>query len=69
MWTQGQGSVGEGSKVSTPTGDESRKSVTFLGRYKTEVNINYDMLGLSLTVGNMTFMTFMMLPQIHNSHY
>ena len=44
MWTQGQGSVGEGSKVSTPTGDESRKSIISPGKYKTEVNINHNML-------------------------
>ena len=44
LWTQGQGSVVEGSKVSTPTGDESRKSVVSSGNYKTGVNIKYNML-------------------------
>ena len=63
MWTQGLG-----RKVSTPTGDESRKSVISPGKYKTEVNIDYNILGLCL-LENITFIAFMMLPQIHNSHY
>ena len=49
MWTQGLG-----RKVSTPTGDESRKSVISPGKYKTEVNINHNMLGL-YSLENITF--------------
>ena len=49
MWTQGQG-----RKVSTPTGDESRKSVISPGKYKTEVNINHNMPGL-YSLENITF--------------
>ena len=46
MWTQGQGRVGEVRKISTSTGDESKKSVVSPVKYKTEVNINYNMRGL-----------------------
>ena len=65
MWTQGQGRVGEGRKISTSAG-ESKKSVVSPVKYKTEVNINYNMLGL---YSNITFIPFMMLPQIQNIHY
>ena len=67
MWTQGQGRVGEGRKISTSAG-ESKKSVVSPVKYKTEVNINYNMLEL-YSLENMTFIAFVMLPQIHNIHY
>ena len=65
MWTQGQGRVVEGRKISTPTG-ESKTSVVSPVKYKTEVNINYNMRGLYLLE---TFILFMIMPFIHNIHY
>ena len=44
MWTKGQW-VGEGRKMSIPTGDKPRKSVFSTGKDKTEVNIIYNMTG------------------------
>ena len=46
MWTQGQGRGGEGGKISTST-LQSKKSAISLGKYKTQVNIKFNILNLS----------------------